>query len=234
MSDQSVTPPANPATPQQQQIQVNVDYLKTTRVHICMPCYGGQLTESTFMSYIKWANAARQLGLDWTVETMTNESLISRARNTLFVFAAGNGDQFGRGYDIDRQPTYPAAYGLANIVTVAASDSRDRLGSFSNFGVKNVQLAAPGVNIVSALPMKATAEMEQYKIPTAAGPLDGTSMATPYVAGAATMLLSANPRMQISEVKSRLLGSVDKISSLAGKVQSGGRLNLAKLMGVSR
>jgi hypothetical protein len=48
-----------------------------------MPCYGGQLTEQTFMSYIKWANMARQLGLDWTVETMTNESLISRARNTL-------------------------------------------------------------------------------------------------------------------------------------------------------
>jgi hypothetical protein len=48
-----------------------------------MPCYGGQLTESTFMSYIKWANMARQLGIEWTVETMTNESLISRARNTL-------------------------------------------------------------------------------------------------------------------------------------------------------
>lgn len=50
---------------------------------MCMPCYGGQLTEATFMSYIKWANMARQLGIDWTVETMTNESLISRARNTL-------------------------------------------------------------------------------------------------------------------------------------------------------
>jgi len=49
----------------EQQIQVNIDYLRTTRVHICMPCYGGQLTESTL------------------VETMTNESLISRARNTL-------------------------------------------------------------------------------------------------------------------------------------------------------
>jgi hypothetical protein len=70
-------------TQQPQQIQVNIDYLRTTRVHICMPCYGGQLTESTFMSFIKWANTARQLGLDWTVETMTNESLISRARNTL-------------------------------------------------------------------------------------------------------------------------------------------------------
>jgi hypothetical protein len=67
----------------EQQIQVNIDYLKTTRVHICMPCYGGQLTESTFMSFIKWSNTARQLGIDWTVETMTNESLISRARNTL-------------------------------------------------------------------------------------------------------------------------------------------------------
>ena len=67
----------------EQQITVNVDYLRTTRVHICMPCYGGMLTESTFMSYIKWANTARQLGLEWTMETMTNESLISRARNTL-------------------------------------------------------------------------------------------------------------------------------------------------------
>jgi len=69
--------------PGQQQIQVNIDFLKTTRVHICMPCYGGMLTESCFMSYIKWANTCRQLGIDWTMETMTNESLISRARNTL-------------------------------------------------------------------------------------------------------------------------------------------------------
>ena len=69
--------------PGQQQIQVNIDFLRTTRVHICMPCYGGMLTESTFMSYIKWSNTCRQLGIDWTMETMTNESLISRARNTL-------------------------------------------------------------------------------------------------------------------------------------------------------
>ena len=69
--------------PQQNTVQVNVDFLKTTKVHICMPCYGGQLTESTFMSFIKWSNTARQLGIDWTMETMTNESLITRARNTL-------------------------------------------------------------------------------------------------------------------------------------------------------
>jgi hypothetical protein len=75
--------PTDPAQTNQQQIQVNVDYLRTTRVHICMPCYGGMLTESTFMSFIKWSNTARQLGIEWTMETMTNESLITRARNTL-------------------------------------------------------------------------------------------------------------------------------------------------------
>jgi hypothetical protein len=48
-----------------------------------MPCYGGMMTEQTFMSFVKWGNTCRQLGIDWTVETMTNESLISRARNTL-------------------------------------------------------------------------------------------------------------------------------------------------------
>ena len=50
--------------PQAGQVQVNVDFLRTTRVHISMPCYGGMLTESTFMSFIKWANTARQLGID--------------------------------------------------------------------------------------------------------------------------------------------------------------------------
>jgi hypothetical protein len=78
MSDQTNTVPDG-----QQQITVNIDLIRKSRVHICMPCYGGQLTEQTFMSFIKWANTARQLGIEWTVETMTNESLISRARNTL-------------------------------------------------------------------------------------------------------------------------------------------------------
>jgi len=85
------TPTASTPTGNQQ-IQVNIDYLKTTRVHICMPCYGGMLTESTFMSFIKWSNTARQLGIDWTMETLTNESLISRARNTMVAKFLANPD----------------------------------------------------------------------------------------------------------------------------------------------
>jgi hypothetical protein len=81
IADQAQT--AQNQAPAPGQVQVNVDFLRTTKVHIAMPCYGGMLTESTFMSFIKWANTARQLGIDWTLETMVNESLISRARNTL-------------------------------------------------------------------------------------------------------------------------------------------------------
>jgi hypothetical protein len=40
----TITEEAPAVQPGQQQIQVNIDYLKTTRVHICMPCYGGMLT----------------------------------------------------------------------------------------------------------------------------------------------------------------------------------------------
>ena len=93
MTEENKTPEeGQQAQDGQNQIQVNVDYLRTTRVHIAMPCYGGMLTESTFMSFIKWANAARQLGIDWTLETMTNESLISRARNTLTAKFLANTD----------------------------------------------------------------------------------------------------------------------------------------------
>ena len=73
-------------------VQVDIEKLKKTKVHICMPCYGGQLTESTFMSYIRWGNTARQLGIDFTVETLTNESLISRARNTMVAKFLSNPD----------------------------------------------------------------------------------------------------------------------------------------------
>ncbi len=76
----------------QNSIQVNIDNIRKTKVHLCMPCYGGMLTESVFMSYIKWSNTCRQLGIDWTVETLTNESLISRARNTLAARFLNNPD----------------------------------------------------------------------------------------------------------------------------------------------
>lgn len=154
---------------------------------------------------------------------------IEKSKGTLFVFAAGNGDMFGRGFDIDQTAVYPASYDLPNIVAVAATDSQDRLGKFSNFGETRVHLAAPGVNIYSTFPSKATEEMLSNHIPTMMGAIDGTSMATPYVTGAAALLWSSMPNADVATVKAKLISSVDKVDALEGKVASGGRLSLAKL-----
>lgn len=64
-------------------VQVDIDYLRTTKIHCAIPCHNGMISESTFMSFIKFSNAARQLGLDWSLETTVNEPLVPRARNTL-------------------------------------------------------------------------------------------------------------------------------------------------------
>lgn len=62
----------------------------------------------------------------------------------LLITAAGNG-----GGDNDQQPNYPCAYDLDNIICVAATDQKDELAAFSNYGSKSVDIAAPGVNIAS-------------------------------------------------------------------------------------
>lgn len=82
---------------------------------------------------------------------------IRRANGTLFVAAAGN---FGS--NNDRRRDFPCSYPMRNIVCVAATDQRDRLASFSNFGPTSVDLAAPGTNVLSTLPArKFVADMDE-------------------------------------------------------------------------
>jgi len=69
------------------------------------------------------------------------------ANGIAFVCAAGND-----GTDNDANPFYPAGYDLDNILSVAASDDNDELASFSNYGAGTVDLAAPGVGILSTVP----------------------------------------------------------------------------------
>lgn len=64
-------------------IKVDIDYLRSTRVHIAMPCNDGTVSESSFLSFIKFSNAARQFGIEWSIETSTNDSWMARSRNTL-------------------------------------------------------------------------------------------------------------------------------------------------------
>jgi subtilisin family serine protease len=136
--------------------------------------------------------------------------------SALFICAAGNS-----GASSDISPQYPAAYPSSQIISVAASTSSDTLASFSNYGTSSVDLAAPGETIYS------TTRAGGYSY------LSGTSMAVPYVTGTAALLKTLNPSLTTAQIKSRILGSVDIIPALSGKVATGGRLNAAKALGIS-
>ncbi|WP_319579421.1 S8 family peptidase [uncultured Methanospirillum sp.] len=138
------------------------------------------------------------------------------ASSAVVVCAAGN-----TGANADSNPIYPAAYTSSNVISVAATDYHDKLASFSNYGIQSVDLAAPGVSIYS------TAPSGGYKF------MNGTSMATPYVSGVAALIKSQNPSMTAAQIKSRILSNCDILSSLSGKVATGGRLNAAKALGIS-
>ncbi len=72
---------------------------------------------------------------------------IAASPRTLFVVAAGN-----EARDVDLQPSYPCSLPAENVVCVAASDQADALAPFSNVGVRGVDLAAPGVNVLGPQP----------------------------------------------------------------------------------
>ena len=70
------------AAPQQQQSGVPFDFTKC-HLHIGMPCYGGNVSEPTMTSLLRFILMAQQVGLNWSLDTMVNESLVTRARNNL-------------------------------------------------------------------------------------------------------------------------------------------------------
>ncbi len=133
----------------------------------------------------------------------------------LFVAAAGN-----KGVNNDTTPHYPSSYNSANIVSVAATDYNDALASFSNYGSTSVDLAAPGVGILSTLPGNTY------------GSYNGTSMATPHVSGVAALLKSKSSSLDDTQLKAQILQSVEKKSNLSGKTATGGRANAAQALGV--
>ena len=65
------------------EIKIDKEYLAQQHIHFLLPCYGGMVNEQTFMGFMKWTQTASQFGINWTIETIVNESLITRGRNTL-------------------------------------------------------------------------------------------------------------------------------------------------------
>lgn len=126
--------------------------------------------------------------------------------DVLLVHAAGND-----GSNNDSVPSYPNPFfennhkRAANFITVGASgpnnDNGHLAASFSNYGKNEVDLFAPGVNIYSTVPGN------KYES------LDGTSMATPVVAGIAALVLEYYPTLTAKQLRWVLMNSVTKLDS---------------------
>ena len=136
------------------------------------------------------------------------QNMVSSAQDTLFVWAAGND-----GLDNDKYGTSPTNIKAANTISVAATLGLNSIASFSNYGEKMVDVAAPGVAIESAVPGN------QYL------KVSGTSQAAPYVANIAGMVKDANSELGPSEIKKIILETVDFRDFLKGKVKTSGLVN---------
>lgn len=120
-------------------------------------------------------------------------------KDVLLVHAAGNDSS-----DIDTADNFPndskdkITEFADNVITVGAMTrhfDKDLVASFSNYGKKNVDVFAPGLEIYSTVPK------DKYEI------LQGTSMASPEVAGVAALVRSYYPKLSASQVKHIIMNS---------------------------
>lgn len=139
----------------------------------------------------------------------------------LFIAAAGNS-----GANNDATPAYPSGYSSANVIAVASITSTGAMSSFSQYGANTVDICAPGSGIWSTVPVS-SGKGRTATVTGGYASYSGTSMATPHVAGAAALYKARNPSATASQIKSALFSSATATPSCAGKVSTGGRLNVS-------
>ncbi|MBX3386615.1 MAG: S8 family serine peptidase [Phycisphaeraceae bacterium] len=127
----------------------------------------------------------------------------------LFVAAAGNDSNDNDGF----QRAFPASFPNPRIISVAATNNRDELAGFSNYGLTSVDVGAPGEQV------RTTQNGGGYEF------INGTSFSSPYTAGVIGLMASLNRFAGPDQLRDALYASVDLVPGLAGRVATGGRIN---------
>ncbi len=131
----------------------------------------------------------------------------------LFVASAGNSNT-----DNDIGPQYPASYVTDALLSVAATTRQDLKASFSSFGATSVDLGAPGVDVLTT------------RLGGGYSGFNGTSAASPVVAGVAALLWDYAPYATLQEIRAAILDGTDPLPALAGITVTGGRVNAFQSM----
>jgi subtilisin family serine protease len=181
-----------------------------------------RLFDTSLAEGIRYAvdNGADVLNASWAYAgtSMALDEALARvgAKGSILVIAAGND-----GKDVDGLTTYPIDNHVVNDIVVAASTNRDALAGFSNYGARDVDIAAPGQNLWSTGLNSTDHHVEA----------SGTSFAAPLVAGGAALVWSAYPMLRAREVRVALLEGAVVVPDLVPRsgrksVDRGRRLSL--------
>jgi subtilisin family serine protease len=146
-------------------------------------------------------------------QALYNAIQAASAAGIAFAAAAGNESN-----DNDANASYPAGYDVPNVISVAAVDRDGNMASFSNYGANTVDIAAPGVSILSTWPGNS------YNV------LSGTSMATPHVSGALALLFAAEPNLSVADAIQRVAMTGRSLPSLTGLTNTGRMLNVGNML----
>lgn len=185
----------------------------------------GEGTTANAVKAMKYAidMGAWVMSNSWGGEDEQNED--SRALREIFAEAASKGRipvvaAGNESLNVDAAPlkATPASFNAPTQITVAATGRGGSLAGFSNYGATLTHLGAPGVGILSTVPGGRFQNM------------DGTSMATPVVAGAVALFWSKNQSMKAMDVRNAVLSTTKATPSLKGRTMTGGRLDIQALL----
>jgi subtilisin family serine protease len=169
-------------------------------------------------------------------QTLKDAVSATNSAGVLLVCIAGNIP-----YNLDVRSIYPANFLMSNQIVVAASQYNDEiwhvpfdpLNYKSGYGIRTVDLAAPGMNIVTTAARGDCQSCSSSSDPSQwYSEIEGTSASAAYVSGVAALIKSKYPEANALLIKRRIVESVDVRNDLKLYVRTGGRLNALNALNI--